>query len=147
MDKELFSPYKVLMERSQEPSLKSLASRLQGKYEELQRLRLEFPEHIAKNRERREGKKPHLSKSLKGFLANANRDAVKARVDLEREFSEIQDERTMLKMALMMEKSDFEFGEGLHDTFHADDKPMADRIRSLQLAMIEEMEKFPGKSR
>jgi hypothetical protein len=146
MDQELFSPYKALMERAKEPSFKSLARRLQGKYEELQRLKREFPEHISRNRERREGKKPRLSKSLKGFLANADRDAAKASTDLKRQFDQLPDERTMLKMALMMEKTDFEFGEGLYDTFHADDRPMADRIRSLQQSMIEDMDRFLGKS-
>lgn len=130
------------MARAKVPAFKSLAKQLQGQYEELQKLRKEFPEHISKNRERREGKKLRLPRSLKGFLANANSDALKASADLKRQFDELPDERTMLKMAMMMEKSDFEFGEGMHDTFHADDKPMADRIRSLQKSMIEDMENF-----
>jgi len=145
MDQEPFLPYKALLERAKDPSFKVLAERLQGTSEKLRRLNQEFPEHIARNRERREGRKARLTKSLKGFLINANRDAAKASADLKRQFNELQDERTMLKMALMMEKSDFEFWEGLADTLHADDKPMADRIRSLQQSLIEEMEKFLGK--
>jgi hypothetical protein len=145
MTQELFSPYKALMKRAKAPADKALALVLERKYEELQRLRREFRELIAKNRERREGKKPRLSKSQKGFLVNANRDAVEASAEVERQFNEIPGVRAMIKMAMMMEKDDLRFTKAVYETFHPDNKPMAERIQALQGSMIEDMENFLGK--
>ncbi len=142
MDKTYFSPYEEMIERAETPAFKALAEKLAANFKELYRLNRELPGLISKNRERREGKKPKLSRSQKAFLAQADRDAVKAAADIKKIFSEIKGERAMMKAALKMESSDFKSGDWMLETVHPDDRPMVERIRSLQRSMIQEMEKF-----
>jgi len=137
-----FSPYRYMHESAETPAFKELTEKLVRISEEFRRLGREFPDVIAANRARREGKKPRFSKAQQKFLVRADRDAAQALEEMEMRYRTISGERALLEITLHTEKFDYDCWAWLYESNHPDDKPMADRIRSLQRSLIEQMQDY-----
>jgi hypothetical protein len=129
-----------MLEKAKTPPFRTLVETLMITLDEFQKIEAEFPKQIAANRERREGKPVKLGTRQKNFLASAEKDAAEAYSYLENSFRSNSDEQDLIKSALSNEKFDFQTWAWLYESVHADDKPMANRIRGLQKKLIDEME-------
>jgi hypothetical protein len=121
-----------MLEKAKTPPFRTLVETLMITLDEFQKIEAEFPKQIAANRERREGKPVKLGTRQK--------DAAEAYSYLENSFRSNSDEQDLIKSALSNEKFDFQTWAWLYESVHADDKPMANRIRGLQKKLIDEME-------
>jgi hypothetical protein len=137
-----FSPFRIMLEQAKTPGFRALAERLVKTSDEFHKLEAEFPNRIAANRERREGRPIQLPKRHANFLANREKDAIQAEADLEKQYRAMTDEQTMLQSALSGEKFLFQTWAWLYDSVHTDDKPMAISIRALHQKLIDDMEKY-----
>ena len=134
----------MFLERAMTPNFRALAEGLIKTSDEFSRLQREFPKLIAANRASRKSKKTPTRQTSrqKEFFAEADKDAVAANRCLERSFRSIENERELVQAALQCERFDFKTWAWLYDSVHRDDQPMAQRIRSLQTKLIQDMEAF-----
>ena len=131
-----------MLERARTPEFRHLAEQLFATSEEFRKLERELPGQIVENRARREGKPVKLSAGQKRFISEAERDAVKANAEVGAHYHSLTDESQLVQSALQTECFDRKTWAWLYDSLHADDQPMATRIRSLQDSLISEMEAF-----
>ena len=128
-------PAKIAAKRARSPEVKELFEQLSRRYATLARMQSKFTEAIKRNRALREGKSVKIGRREKRILEVFNRDAERARQEIER-LSRTMDDQDLLTTELSHIQQMIKFDERMLSAWHTDDKPQAEAINRYQRKML-----------